>query len=111
MLIGIIIGIFIGLILGLIITTSYTPLVMIQRWKWKIAVKGSNKPKDRLQLGYWYADNNQYDKAITEYKRALKLDPNFADAHYELGHVYKHLGDRKTSTFHFEEFIRLKGID
>lgn len=84
---------------------------MIQRWRWKRALRKSNKPRDHLQLGYWYANNSQYDKAIAEYKKALELDSNLAVAHYSLGLVYKHLEDREKATFHFEEFMRLKRIN
>ena len=34
-------------------------------------------------------------QAVEEYKKAISIDPNYADAHYNLGMVYHHQGGQK----------------
>ena len=41
-----------------------------------------------LQSGLSYLDKKQYDAAEIQFKKALQVDPKFAEAHYQLGLVY-----------------------
>src|SRR5271169_2961996 len=41
--------------------------------------------KKYLESGLSYLDKKQYDAAVIQFKKALQVDPNYADAHYELG--------------------------
>ena len=43
--------------------------------------------------GYTYFTQGNYEMAEQNYKKAVELDPNFEDAHYWLGKVYKQTGD------------------
>lgn len=38
-------------------------------------------------LGIAYIDSGRYEEAIAAFRRALRLRPAFADAHYNIGHV------------------------
>src|SRR6185369_11610000 len=41
----------------------------------------------------WTPENNfQHEKAISDYRRAIKLDPNLAEARNQLSVVYCHIG-------------------
>lgn len=44
-------------------------------------------------LGKMYAQNEQYDKAIEHFQKALKLEPTFYDALAEIGYTYADMGE------------------
>ena len=44
--------------------------------------------KKYLESGLSYVDKKQYDAAVIQFKKALQVDPKFADAHYQLGLTY-----------------------
>src|SRR5271165_1420839 len=44
--------------------------------------------KKYLESGLSYMDKKQYDAAVIQFKKALQVDPNYADAHYQLGLTY-----------------------
>src|SRR6516225_9241237 len=41
--------------------------------------------KKYLESGMSYVDKKRYDAAVIQFKKALQVDPNYADAHYQLG--------------------------
>ncbi len=47
-----------------------------------------------LQLGILYADKRKYPDAIEEYRQAIKLWPDLAEAHYRLGQVLVRVGEK-----------------
>ena len=56
--------------------------------------------KKHYERGEAFLNNGQYNEAAAAFKRAIKADPNFADAHYSLGVVYLEMGalnDAKTA--------------
>ncbi len=60
------------------------------------------------ERGEAFLNNKQYNEATAAFKRAIKADPDFADAHYGLGVAYLEMGaldDAKTAA---EEASRLK---
>jgi tetratricopeptide (TPR) repeat protein len=61
-----------------------------------------------LQLGILYADQHEYAKSLPEYTRALKLNPNLADAHYRLGQYYVHAGQKDHAQQEFQTFQQLQ---
>src|SRR5664279_3940720 len=44
--------------------------------------------KKYLESGLSYVDKKQYDAAVIQFKKALQVDPRYADAHYQLGLAY-----------------------
>src|SRR5271165_6214115 len=44
--------------------------------------------KKYLESGLSYVDKKQYDAAVIQFKKALQVDPKYADAHYQLGMAY-----------------------
>src|SRR5450755_4843247 len=44
--------------------------------------------KKYLESGLSYVDKKQYDAAVIQFKKALQVDPKYAEAHYQLGLVY-----------------------
>src|SRR5664279_5640870 len=47
--------------------------------------------KKYLESGMSYVDKKQYDAALIQFKKAIQVDPKYAEAHYQLGLVYLHL--------------------
>ena len=45
-----------------------------------------------LESGKRYSADGKYRESVIQYSNALKIDKNFADAHYELAQAYLHLG-------------------
>ncbi|MBZ5561016.1 MAG: tetratricopeptide repeat protein [Acidobacteriia bacterium] len=60
-----------------------------------------------LQLGLLYAGQRNYAAAIDQYTRALKIDPNIADAHYRLGQALARTGETARAQQEFAAFERL----
>ena len=64
--------------------------------------------KKHYERGEAFLNNGQYNEAAAAFKRAIKADPDFADAHYSLGVAYLEMGaldDAKTAA---EEASKLK---
>src|SRR4051794_7501762 len=50
--------------------------------------KSPNDPKSRVQLGFAYFLDENYDESIKQYKTAKSLDKNYFDAYLNLSIVY-----------------------
>ena len=64
--------------------------------------------RKHYERGEAFLNNKQYNEATATFKRSIKADPNFADAHYGLSIAYLEMGaldDAKTAA---EEASRLK---
>jgi tetratricopeptide (TPR) repeat protein len=53
------------------------------------------------------ADPATYEEAISAYREALSVEPDFADAHCNLGAVFYNRGERDDARRHFERCLRL----
>ena len=51
--------------------------------------------------------NGDLDGAIAEYRSALRLNPNFLAAHYNLGSVFQTQGRKAEAKEEFKEVLRL----
>ena len=60
-----------------------------------------------LQLGILYAGQHKYAEAIEQYRDAIRLQPNLADAHYRLGQALVRAGDKARAQVEFEVYDRL----
>ncbi|HEX4381073.1 MAG TPA: tetratricopeptide repeat protein, partial [Candidatus Acidoferrum sp.] len=49
-----------------------------------------------------------WDAAIADYRKALELEPNDADTHYNLALTLKYRGESRQAAEEFEEAVRLK---
>jgi tetratricopeptide (TPR) repeat protein len=63
--------------------------------------------KKHFKVGIQYAEEKQMDQALPELKRAVELDPNYADARFGLGEVYHALKAYSLAVKEFEEVMRL----
>lgn len=48
------------------------------------------KATEYYDLGVEYSRKSQWEKAITEFKKAIEADPTFQEAHYALGICYEY---------------------
>lgn len=64
-------------------------------------------------LGVFYTKRQEYKRAITEFVKAIEINPQDAYAHFNLGYIYaEFLVDRKRAVDHFKNYLRLaKGDD
>jgi tetratricopeptide (TPR) repeat protein len=59
-------------------------------------------------LGKWYEDRGDSDRAVAHYREALRLRGDYAQAHNNLGSWYENHGDLEHAASEFQEAIRLK---
>ena len=59
--------------------------------------------------GNAFLNIGQYEQAITEYTRAIELDPEYAEAYYRRGLVYKQLWKCSDANSDFLEAYTISG--
>jgi len=71
------------------------------------------KTDARLQynLGIDYYKIGQYDEAVTSFRNAIRLDPNYIDAYYNLGSVLEYLQQYDAALAVFKQIIVRKSDD
>ncbi len=58
--------------------------------------------------GVFYTKNKEYDRATTEFEKAIEINPDDASAHFNLGYIYaEYMVDRKKAVEHFRHYLRL----
>jgi tetratricopeptide (TPR) repeat protein len=63
--------------------------------------KSPNKMRGYNNLGLAYKDNGLLDKALQEYRKALRLSPGFAKANYNPGNAYDRKGRVDETKVHY----------
>ena len=58
--------------------------------------------------GSFYKSNNQLDVAVTKFKKALNLDPNYAEVHYNLGVTLRELGQIDEAIKSYKNALSIK---
>ncbi len=58
-------------------------------------------------LGSIQNELQNYEEAIINFKKIIKIKPDFADAHYNLGIIYKKLNQIDNSIYHYECCIKI----
>jgi tetratricopeptide (TPR) repeat protein len=61
--------------------------------------------------GCCYSSLNQLDNAIDQFKYAINFNPDFIDAHLNLGNAYKELGQLEASADCYEYLLQIESID
>ncbi|HEV2348304.1 MAG TPA: tetratricopeptide repeat protein [Terriglobia bacterium] len=65
-------------------------------------------PDAHFELGNLYSEQKKYPAAIGEYRQALAVQPEMADAHYRLAQAYIRTGDQTLAQQEFEIHDRLR---
>jgi len=59
-------------------------------------------------LGVFYTQKKEYSRAVSEFAKAVEINPDDAYAHFNLGYIYaEYMVDRKKAIEHFRHFLRL----
>jgi len=58
-----------------------------------LLVSGSSQFEEHLKLGQYYLEQKASGRAVTEFEEAVRLEPNRADATYNLGIALRQWGD------------------
>jgi Flp pilus assembly protein TadD len=58
-------------------------------------------------LGGVYFDKRMWKEAVTEYQLALRYNPEYAQSYYQLGLIYRQLGNKGQAISALENFIKL----
>ena len=66
--------------------------------------------KGYLELGILLSDEQRYQEAIQELRRATQLEPDLAQAHYRLARAYQRTGQKALAEQELETFERLSGL-
>ena len=56
--------------------------------------------------GFFYLNNNEYQEALTEFQKAISLDPGYERAQFGLGHVYLRTKRYPSATHAFQQAIQ-----
>lgn len=65
--------------------------------------------RQHYNLALAYDQNQQFDEAEAEYKKALKADPNDPDTHYNLGIIYDdYFQDKVRAIAHYEKYLEFR---
>ncbi len=76
----------------------------------KIYKQAGIEPKDfsasfYLHKGNVESDQNNYDAAIDNYKKAIKINPKYTGAYYNLGNAYSKKGDIENAIAYYKKAI------
>ncbi|MBD1139019.1 tetratricopeptide repeat protein [Pelagibacterales bacterium SAG-MED46] len=63
--------------------------------------------KENFDLAIQYHKNNNFNDAQNYYQKVLKIDPNYINAHNNLGIIFKRLGDHEKAIDCFEKAIKI----
>jgi len=63
-------------------------------------------------LGVFYSKQKEYSRAVSEFEEAVKLRPDDAYSHFNLGYIYaEYLVNRPKAIEHFRHYLRLAKKD
>jgi tetratricopeptide (TPR) repeat protein len=65
-------------------------------------------PTALSDLGYVYYDINQLDRAFEFHRKALAIDPNYANSYYGLALIFKQRGDLSSARTNWEKYLDLE---
>jgi len=69
--------------------------------------KKQEEAKKHFDLGVQYLEERQPEEALRELKRAIQLDPDYADAHFHLGGLYNAVKAHDSAIKEYEEVRRI----
>lgn len=71
------------------------------------AVTPTLSAADHMDMGLDYQDQGEFDEAIAAFEEAIRLDPDYALAHYNLGRARYLQGQMEQAVAAFEEAIQI----
>ena len=73
----------------------------------ELVAKYPNDERAHTLLGIWYGAQQQYDKAIAAYRKAVEVNPSHAPAWNLLGYAYRPVGNFGEAEKAFKRYIEL----
>ena len=73
----------------------------------QLVQKFPNDKRAHQTMGFFYGGQNEDDKAIAEYEKALEIDKDFAPVYNSLGYAYIQKEEYEKSEEAFKNYIRL----
>jgi tetratricopeptide (TPR) repeat protein len=64
-------------------------------------------PLAEFNLGNLYDEQNLLKEAISHYRRALDLNPSYADAHFNMALICERSGDPLKAVAHWKTYLKL----
>lgn len=61
-----------------------------------------------FNIGATFSNRDQYEEAAAAYQKALEIDPDFADAHRELGYLKVREGKQAEALQHFAQYLEMR---
>ncbi len=63
-------------------------------------------------LGVFYTQNQEYERAVAEFEKAIELNPEDSASYFNLGYIYaEHLQNRPKAIARFKQFLKLAKRD
>lgn len=78
----------------------------VRRWE-REALQRPSDPRVRLNLGYAYQLDKQYDQALDQYRQVIQADPSSTGALYNMGVIYLELGLGKSAETRFWDVLEV----
>jgi tetratricopeptide (TPR) repeat protein len=97
----------------IIMALSWRTIVRNNDWKnqdtfWQATAKTSPQSwQNHKNLGDLYGQRGDSEKAIEEFKKAIELNPGYADAFNDLGNVYQQMGKMDLAIKSYQKAIAL----
>ncbi len=73
-----------------------------------VLAKFPNNIKAHNGLGVIFKNEGEYDKAVEQFKKALKINRNYAPIYYNLGDIQYRLGKYENAIAYFKKALELK---
>ena len=73
----------------------------------KLVAAYPNDERAHLNAANFYFGQQQYDQALTHYKKATEIAPNYSPAYNLLGYSYRQQGDYTSAELAFKKYVEL----
>lgn len=98
-----------------IIVIALTTRTIIRNIDWKnednlwiaTAKVASSGPNIHNNLGDVYARHSEFEKAAEEFRKAIEINPNYADAYHNLANTYKSLGKNDLAVENYQKALSI----
>ena len=90
------------IVTGLIVTVIGTVLAA-----WYLAPSSETDARHYYDLGMRHSETGNKDEAITQLRKAVDIEPNFGEAHDQLGNLLASKGDTKGAMRHLKKALEI----